>query len=105
MRYRADLSVKLDGGRPVRPDVAFTHVKLAIFIDGCFWHGCPDHKSQPRTNAHYWGPKLSGNAERDRLQTRALINAGWTVLRFWEHEAPGAVADTITAEYWRLRAL
>lgn len=98
-RYRVDFPIRVDDGRPVRPDIAFTRARIAVFIDGCFWHGCPDHKGRPRTNAHYWGPKIEGNAERDRRQTRALAAAGWTVLRFWEHEAPEAVVNEIARVY------
>jgi DNA mismatch endonuclease (patch repair protein) len=105
LRYRVDLSVRLPGMRTVRPDIAFPWAGLAVFIDGCFWHGYPDHKGRPQTNVHYWGPKLRNNAERDQLQTRALKEAGWTVLRFWEHESPVAVAGTIASEYGRLRNL
>jgi DNA mismatch endonuclease (patch repair protein) len=99
LRYRVDLPIKLGSPRPIRPDIVFTRARLAIFIDGCFWHGCPDHKGRPRTNAHYWGPKLDGNAARDRQQTDALNEAGWLVLRFWEHEDPLTVARAIVTAY------
>lgn len=68
-----------------------------MFIDGCFWHGCPVHGSQPRTNSDYWGPKIAGNVERDRRQESALRAAGWTVIRAWEHESAFTVADRIEA--------
>ena len=79
-----------------RADIVFTRRKIAIFIDGCFWHGCPLHYVQPKTNAQYWWPKIERNIERDRENTRRLGDAGWTVARFWEHEDPAAVADAIT---------
>jgi len=100
LRFRVDLSVRLDGSRPVRPDVVFTRARLAVFVDGCFWHGCPEHGQRPGVrNGHYWTPKLAGNAERDQRQTRALVDAGWTVLRFWEHEPPEIVVDEIRRVY------
>ncbi len=102
LRYRVDLPIRVPGARLVRPDVVFTRAWLAVFVDGCFWHGCPDHKGRPKTNAHYWEPKLAGNADRDQRQTRALAEAGWTVLRFWEHESPAEVAREILRVYRRL---
>jgi len=104
LRYRIDLPIRVPGLRLVRPDVVFPRARLVVFIDGCFWHGCPDHKGQPKTNADYWGPKLAGNAERDQSQTRALADAGWTVLRFWEHESPDAVALEVQRIYRQLAA-
>lgn len=59
-----------------------------MFVDGCFWHCCPEHGTDPATNSTYWRAKLSSNVERDRRQTHALSEAGWTVLRVWEHECP-----------------
>jgi DNA mismatch endonuclease (patch repair protein) len=70
----------------VRPDFVFPKLKLAIFVDGCFWHGCPRHSSQPKTNAAFWRNKLAANKVRDRLVTRRLRKKGWRVLRVWEHD-------------------
>jgi DNA mismatch endonuclease (patch repair protein) len=84
-RYRKDLLIKLPDTR-VRPDIVFTRRKIAIFIDGCFWHVCPQHGRQPTTNEWYWTPKLRRNLERDSKANAALQEAGWTVLRIWEHE-------------------
>lgn len=67
-------------------DIAFPSQKLAIFVDGCFWHGCPIHRHIPRSNREYWLPKLRRNEERDRSKQDRLILQGWKVLRFWEHE-------------------
>lgn len=78
-------------------DVAFTRAKVAIFLDGCFWHGCPEHATQPRANADWWRQKLRSNVERDADTTRVLTDQGWTVLRFWEHEEPASIADAIEA--------
>ena len=84
-RYRKDYRLDLDGGRRVRPDVVFTARKVAVFVDGCFWHACPDHGSKPRNNEWYWSPKLLRNVERDRANDAALTLAGWSVIRLWEH--------------------
>lgn len=83
-RFRKDLLLRVDGVR-VRPDIVFTRCRLAVFVDGCFWHGCPDHQQIPKRNREYWVPKLLGNVERDRRVDAALSNAGWAVLRIWEH--------------------
>jgi DNA mismatch endonuclease, patch repair protein len=71
---------------PEKIDVAFSKRKIAIFIDGCFWHSCPDHSHTPKTRKEYWIPKLSNNKRRDVEKTFRLENNGWTVMRFWEHE-------------------
>jgi DNA mismatch endonuclease (patch repair protein) len=71
---------------PGRPDFAFRKQKVAIFIDGCFWHGCPDHFRMPSTNRSFWHQKVDTNRARDARVTRELRKKGWYVLRFWEHE-------------------
>lgn len=100
-RYRKDYRLDLDSGRRVRPDIAFTARKVAVFVDGCFWHACPEHGSKPRANEWYWGPKLIKNVERDRVNDAALILAGWIVIRLWEHvpldEAVTTVVTALTA--------
>ena len=78
-------------------DLVFTRRRIAVFVDGCFWHGCPDHHTTARTNAAYWAEKVRANRERDADTDRRLGEAGWTVLRFWEHEEPAAVAERIVA--------
>jgi DNA mismatch endonuclease (patch repair protein) len=83
-RYRKDFRIDLPQRR-VRPDIAFTRRKVAVFVDGCFWHACPEHGSQPKNNEWYWSPKLRKNVERDRAADDALTQAGWTVVRLWEH--------------------
>jgi DNA mismatch endonuclease (patch repair protein) len=81
----------------VRPDIVFTRGRVAVFIDGCFWHGCPQHGRRLGVqNEHYWGPKIARNAERDQRNTETLVCAGWMVLRFWEHEPADHVAREIT---------
>ena len=69
-----------------KPDFVFPKLKLAVFVDGCFWHGCPLHGTKPATNAKFWHAKIARNQARDRLVTRALRARGWRVLRIWEHE-------------------
>ncbi|WP_406210386.1 MULTISPECIES: very short patch repair endonuclease [unclassified Streptomyces] len=93
LRYRVNVPVP---GAPRRTiDIVFGKVKIAIFMDGCFWHGCPQHATQPRANAEWWRAKLDRNMSRDRETTDHLRAAGWTVLRFWEHESAVDVARQI----------
>ncbi|MFO1512293.1 MAG: DNA mismatch repair protein Vsr [Verrucomicrobiota bacterium] len=70
----------------MRPDFVFPQVRLALFVDGCFWHGCPKHATKPKNNRAFWRKKLAGNKARDALVTRTLRRAGWRLLRVWEHE-------------------
>lgn len=95
-RFRVDLPV-LAGDRKARPDLAFTRRRVAVFVDGCFWHCCPVHGRPPLSNGSYWEPKLARNVQRDRLDTQALEYAGWTVVRLWEHESLDAAIDQIEA--------
>jgi DNA mismatch endonuclease (patch repair protein) len=81
----------------VRPDIAFTARKVAVFVDGCFWHACPDHGSQPKNNEWYWSPKLARNVERDRAADAALAQAGWIVVRLWEHVPVTEAVALVTA--------
>ena len=76
-------------------DMVFRKARIAVFVDGCFWHGCPEHHTQPNTNRGYWASKISDNIARDADTNARLEAAGWTVLRFWEHEDPEAVADIV----------
>lgn len=94
LRYRVDHPVEAMGRR-IRPDIVFTRARTAIFIDGCFWHACPEHGTTPKQNAAYWVPKLAENVERDRRTDAALADAGWTVLRIWEHVPVREAADRI----------
>lgn len=86
-RYRCDLRLDFGSDR-VRPDIVFTKRKVAVFVDGCFWHSCPLHGGSPRANIGYWGPKLARNRERDAENNAVLKKAGWLVVRVWEHELP-----------------
>jgi DNA mismatch endonuclease (patch repair protein) len=96
-RYRVDLPVRVAGHRPIRPDIVFTRVRVAVFIDGCFWHGCGQHGTRPRSNSEYWAAKIEINQTRDREQTAVLERDGWTVIRVWEHDAPDIAFSSIRA--------
>lgn len=95
-RYRTDYRLDVPGAR-VRPDIVFTRRRLAVFIDGCFWHRCPEHGTSPRVNTSYWSPKLERNIARDQRVDQALRAAGWTVLRIWEHVDPTEAAAQVIA--------
>ncbi len=93
LRYRVSV-------RPVRElrrtaDLVFPRAKVAVFLDGCFWHGCPDHHTVAATNADYWAEKVASNRTRDEDTDRRLEDAGWTSIRVWEHEDPVAAAQRI----------
>jgi DNA mismatch endonuclease (patch repair protein) len=77
--------------------VAFTRARVAVFLDGCFWHGCPIHGNTPKANAHYWRPKLEHNRTRDRQVTAALEADSWTVLRIWEHVPVAEAVERVVA--------
>jgi DNA mismatch endonuclease (patch repair protein) len=94
-RYRLHRPVP---GLPRRTiDIVFPGPKIAVFLDGCFWHGCPQHATHPKANAEWWRTKLDRNIARDIETTARLTDQGWTVLRFWEHEDPVDVAAAIRA--------
>jgi DNA mismatch endonuclease (patch repair protein) len=80
---------------PRTADIVFGGARVAIFVDGCFWHGCEEHYSPPRTNAAYWGPKIARNKARDREVDFALARAGWRTIRVWEHEDPADAASRV----------
>ena len=101
LRYRVDV-------RPVkeirrRADIVFGPTKVAVFVDGCFWHRCPKHGSLPGTNVDYWLPKLERNVERDAETNSLLRAAGWRVIRVWEHQDPEVAARRIAREVLRRR--
>jgi DNA mismatch endonuclease (patch repair protein) len=95
LRYRVDTKALPDLNR--RADLVFTRAKVAVFVDGCFWHGCPDHFVPPRTNVEYWEAKIGRNRERDVETDGLLADAGWTVIRVWEHENPHRGAERVRA--------
>ncbi|MFE4503900.1 very short patch repair endonuclease [Rhodococcus sp. NPDC056743] len=76
-------------------DLVFTRARVAVFVDGCFWHACPEHYRLPKTHRDYWAKKAEGNQARDRHVVASLVDAGWIAMRFWEHENPTAVAQAI----------
>ncbi len=94
VRFRLGQTIAVQGRR-VRPDIVFKAARVAVFVDGCFWHGCPEHCRTPSTNVEYWSPKIERNRARDALNDDELRAAGWTVVRVWEHEPAGGVAKSI----------
>lgn len=80
---------------PGKPDIVFPGKRIAIFVDGCFWHGCPVHGVRPKTNKRFWREKINGNIERDERNTTQLTANGWTVLRFWEHDVKKSLANVL----------
>lgn len=95
LRYRIHLRPVVGHRRTA--DVVFTRSKVAVYVDGCFWHGCPQHGTWPKRNAEFWREKIETNIRRDRATDAALIEAGWTPVRVWEHDHPLEAADRITA--------
>lgn len=94
LRFRVNHELVVPGLR-VRPDVVFVSQRVAVFVDGCFWHSCRWHGTQPRANTQYWLPKLTRVKTRDRKVRRLLTGAGWTVIRLWEHVSPERSVDLI----------
>ncbi|RFU42342.1 very short patch repair endonuclease [Actinomadura logoneensis] len=93
MRYRVSAR-PLPGVRRTA-DLLFTRAHVAVFLDGCFWHGCPEHHTKSATNADYWAEKVRRNRERDAETDRLLAEAGWKVIRVWEHEDPVQAAQHV----------
>jgi DNA mismatch endonuclease (patch repair protein) len=78
-----------------RADIVLGPARVAVYVDGCFWHSCPEHGTRPATNVSFWDQKLKRNCERDRETNRLLSEHGWAVMRIWEHEDPIAAADRV----------
>ena len=95
LRYRVGVS-PLPGLRRTA-DLVFSRAKVAVFVDGCFWHGCPEHHRPARRNSEFWTAKINGNITRDADTDLRLRDAGWRVIRIWEHESPGHAASKIEA--------
>lgn len=95
LRFRKDYFLPIRDARGIKADVVFPRARVAVFIDGCFWHGCPEHGHQPRRNTDYWQPKLERNRNRDKLVTDRLTEDGWRVIRLWEHVPPAKAAEEI----------
>lgn len=100
-RYRVDYSLPLSRRRSA--DVAFPRQRLSVFIDGCFWHGCPDHYVPPLTNADFWARKVAVNRARDADTNARLLECGWNVRRYWEHTPPSSVVADIVSVLHALR--
>jgi DNA mismatch endonuclease, patch repair protein len=96
-RFRVDFRFDINGLRRRRADIVFTRLKVAVFVDGCFWHRCPEHATFPKANQAWWAAKLTGNVERDRDTDDRLGHAGWSVIRVWEHEESTSAADRVEA--------
>ncbi len=79
----------------MRPDIVFVSARVAVYVDGCFWHECPEHGSAPKANREWWAEKLRANVERDRRHDAALRAAGWEVIRIWEHEDPAEASQRV----------
>ena len=95
-RYRVAWRVP---GMPRRTiDIAFTRVKVAVFVDGCFWHSCPEHRTSPAANGAWWANKLDNNRIRDAATDAHLHALGWSVVRVWEHETPSAAAEKVVQQ-------
>lgn len=101
LRFRVDST--LEPGLRTRGDIVWKTLRLVVFIDGCYWHGCPVHATRPKANATWWATKLDANIARDSRNNEALAQLGWRVLRFWEHEDPTDTADAIAIEVARRR--
>ena len=94
-RFRVDRPLP---GTRRRVDITFVRARIAVFVDGCFWHRCPEHGTIPKNNREWWSTKLAGNVARDRATDDALAEQGWTVIRVWEHEDPMTAADHIASQ-------
>ena len=101
LRFRVDRS-PIPGMR-TRADIVFGPAKVAVFVDGCFWHSCPDHATLPAMNREWWTAKLANNVARDRRVDRELQESGWVPIRVWEHEDPAAAAQRVAATVDRRR--
>ncbi len=101
LRYR--VAAKPLPGMRRTADLLFRPTRVAVFVDGCFWHGCPDHFVPPKTNPDYWNEKIDRNVHRDRDTDTKLAEAGWLVLRFWEHQPPAECAALVVDAVRRRR--
>jgi len=94
--WSAGLRYRLKSELPGRPDIVFRAGKVAIFVDGCFWHKCPEHFQWPKTRTKFWKDKINRNVERDEEVTDQLKLTGWTVMRIWEHEISDDIENVIS---------
>jgi DNA mismatch endonuclease (patch repair protein) len=98
LRFRVDHPIRTTGG-VVHPDIVFTRHRVAVFVDGCFWHVCTEHGHMPKSNQAYWTWKLAQNVARDARVTRQLTSLGWRVVRTWEHEPTSEAAQAVMREF------
>ena len=96
LRYRVDVKPVVELNR--RADIVFRFAKVAVFVDGCFWHGCPIHGTQAKANAEFWRLKIERNQQRDSDTNKRLEDSGWTIIRVWEHEDPVEASEKIYAK-------
>ena len=96
--FRFRLDVRVSKSIRSKPDIVFNGAKVAVFVDGCFWHGCPDHGTFPKNNREWWAQKLEANVKRDERTTAALEHEGWKIIRLWEHEPVNHAADRVAAD-------
>lgn len=94
LRFRVNMA-PIPGRR--RSDVVFRSARVAVFVDGCFWHGCPIHGRRPRTNPEFWAAKIERNQRRDKETDASLVASGWLPMRIWEHEQPAEAAGRVAA--------
>jgi DNA mismatch endonuclease (patch repair protein) len=102
LRYR--VATRPLPGRPWTADLVFRPARVAVFLDGCYWHGCPEHYNPPRTNSGYWSSKIGRNRSRDALVDSELQAAGWSPLRIWEHEPTEAALGRVVQAVRRARS-
>lgn len=95
-RYRVDRKLLPD--YPFRGDIVWSGRRVVVFLDGCFWHGCPLHGTSPKSNGEWWKSKIQGNRDRDLRVDAILRERGWTVLRYWEHDDPVAIVDAVVRQ-------
>ena len=93
--FKKGLRYRITNKLPGKPDIIFPQLKIAVFVDGCFWHGCPEHGSWPRANGEWWREKIIANRSRDDRTNGELIRNGWLPLRIWEHEDCSMAAKKI----------
>lgn len=103
LRYRVSFAVLKKPQRVA--DIAFPGLRIAVFVDGCFWHGCPEHATWPKQNADFWRQKIETNRARDADTDARLRAIGWTVLRVWEHESPVVAAETVSRLVAKVKAM
>jgi len=97
LRYRINYPVPSRSRRSI--DIAFPKRHLAVFVDGCFWHACPEHSVESKSNSNWWVEKLEGNVRRDQDTNDSLVNEGWRVLRFWEHDLRSEASVSAATDY------